>query len=107
MSLAGRIYDHTLGGSIQSVADAVQVMTDLGLPVGLRLNPSKCELIGSAESLSESCPAVLQNFNLVDRGSACLLGAPLGPGPGMDDMLASRCDRLVRVMARLKLLSSY
>ena len=98
--------DLTLGGSIQNVADAVQVMTDLGLPVGLRLNPSKCELIGSAESLSESCPAVLQNFNLVDRGSACLLGAPLGPGPGMDDVLASRCDRLDRVMARLKLLSS-
>ena len=98
--------DLTHGGSIQNFADAVQVMTDLGLPVGLRLNPSRCKPIGPAESLSESCPTVLRNFNLVDMGSACFLRAPFGPGPGMDDMLAYRCDRLDRVMARLKLLSS-
>ena len=95
----GYMDDLTLGGSVQSIADAVQTIIDLGLPVGLRLNPSKCEIIGYTESLFGSCPAQIQG------GSACLLGAPLGPGPGMDDMLASRCDRLERTMARLKLLS--
>ena len=102
----GYMDDLTLGGSVQSVADAVQAISDLGLPVGLRMNPSKCEFIGSIETLSESSSALLQGFNFVDRGLACLLGAPLGPGPGMNDMLASRCDRLDRVIARLKLLSS-
>ena len=42
----GYMDDHTLGGSIQSVADAAQVITDLGLPVGLRLNRPSASLLG-------------------------------------------------------------
>ena len=78
----GYMDDLTLRGSVQSVADVAQAISDLGVPVGLRMNPSKCEFVGSIESLSESSFALLHGFNFVDRGLTCLLGAPLSPGPG-------------------------
>ena len=97
--------DLTLGGPIQDIASAVESIVAEGSLIGLKLNPSKCELIGRHDSL-ESLPSSLSDFKRIDSESACLLGAPLSTGKAMDFALTAKCDSLDRVMGRLSLLSS-
>ena len=101
----GYMDDLTLGGPILDIASAVESIVAEGSLIGLKLNPSKCELIGRHDSL-ESLPSTLTDFKRIDSEFACLLGAPLSTGKAMDFALTAKCDSLDRVMGRLSLLSS-
>ena len=101
----GYMDDLTLGGPIQDIASAVESIISEGSLIGLKLNPSKCELIGLYDSF-EPLPSSLTDFKCIDSESAYSLGAPLSTGKAMDSALTAKCDSLDRVMGRLSLLSS-
>ena len=79
--------DITLGGHADSVARAVETVAEKGALLGLMLNRSKCEVIGSPQSVV--LPA-FENFSVVESDSASLLGSPLLRGSAMDVILGSR-----------------
>ena len=84
------------------VAQAVEDIQTLGEPLGLKLNPSKCEIIHG--SLADSHGA-FQGFIYLDKSEASLLGAPILAGKAMDDILQGKCEELG--MSRLCLLDSH
>ena len=83
------------------VAQAVEDIQTLGEPLGLKLNPSKCEVING--SLADSHGA-FQGFIYLDKSEASLLGAPILAGKAMDNILQGKCEELARGISRLCLL---
>ena len=73
----GYLDDVTLGGRQDVVISDIQRITIEGGDLGLRLNPSKCEVI-THPGLTVSDP-MLQSFKQVEVQDATLLGAPLFP----------------------------
>jgi hypothetical protein len=49
----------------------------------------------------------MENFDVVKKEMASLLGAPLLPGPAVDAALSKKCEDLRKAMDRLKLLESH
>ena len=100
----GYMDDLTFGGPAPMVAQAVEDIQTLGEPLGLKLNPSKCEIING--SLADSHDA-FQGFIYLDKSEASLLGAPILAGKAMDDILQGKCEELARGMSRLCLLDAH
>ena len=75
------------------VAQAVEDIQTLGEPLGLKLNPSKCEII---EGSLAACHGAFQGFIRLDKSEASLLGAPLLAGKAMDDILGGKCEELAK-----------
>jgi len=100
----GYLDDLTLAGPQSAVAADIQQVIAEGSKMGLRLNPSKCEVI--------SCPdpniidQTMSSFTFVTVADATLLGAPLFPGKVLDDTWLARCEELKRAVDRLSLLSA-
>jgi len=72
---------------------------EAGAEMGLVLNPVKCELISHLDDAVSD--QFVQSFSKVDIGDATLLGAPLFPGPVLDETWSDRCDGLARAVDRL------
>ena len=91
--------DVTLGGSQETVAKDVQIVTDAGHDMGLNINVSKCELI--AQPGCHVTDPTLLSFQQIPLENAELLGAPLFSGTALDLIWAKRCDELTRATDRL------
>ena len=64
--------------------DDVQLFKEEGIIIGLRLNETKCEVIGRNHLQPTGS---LKGFSFVSSENASLLGAPLGPGDALDNAL--------------------
>jgi len=95
----GYLDDVTLGGSVDSVSCDVAEIRRVGSKMGLVLNPSKCELIAPKETTVTD--PFLQSFITTEIDNACLIGAPLFPGPALEKTWSDRCDDLSKAVDRL------
>ena len=95
----GYLDDVSLGGPMDVVAADVATIIKTGSQLGLSLNISKCELIThSGFNVTDS---ILSSFTRVSLDNAVLLGAPLIPGPALDEAWASRYAELQTAADRL------
>ena len=76
--------DATLGGTLTEIAAGIEWVREEASKIGLLLNESKCEAIGSGGFLS-GVKTFMPRFKLVPLSEGELLGAPLCPDS------ASRC----------------
>ena len=83
---------------------AVDDIQRLGEPLGLKLNPSKCEIIEGSLAASQSA---FHGFIRQEILEATLLGASIASGKAMDDILHQKCEDLARGMSRLYLLDAH
>ena len=65
------------------IAQAVEDIQRLGEPLGLHLNPSKCEIIEGPFAAGQTA---FRGFIRQDNSEATLLGAPIAAGKAMDDI---------------------
>ena len=100
----GYMDDVTLGGHISDVSMAIEIINREGSSIGLKLNPTKCEVVGEVPM---ALPQSMQDFIQLSKSQSQLLGAPLLQGEAMDSILEARCDDLNRIMDRLALLGSH
>jgi len=100
----GYLDDVTIGGNEVSVEEDVQWLMKESQSIGLSLNISKCEVIGT-HVISRS--TLLGSFTHHSPNEATLLGAPLLQGPAMDTALHTQCANLARAVSRLKLISAH
>ena len=103
----GYLDDVTLGGPVDILASDIERIRSAALKLGLILNEKKCEVIINDKSLPLIGGTILENFTVVQKEEAYLLGAPLLPGHAVDMTLTQKCDDLRLAMARLKLLQSH
>ena len=66
--------DLTFGGPAPMIAQSVEDIQRLGEPLGLKLNPSKCEINEGSLAASQS---TFHGFIRQDKSEATLLGAPI------------------------------
>jgi len=100
----GYLDDLTLAGPQSVVAADIQQVIAEGSKMGLRLNPSKCEVISYPDP--NIIDQTMSSFTFVTVADATLLGAPLFPGKVLDDTWLARCEELKRAVDRLSLLSA-
>src|SRR5664279_5645729 len=95
----GFLDDFTIGGSLTSVSQDVDLVMDAGARLGLHLNVAKCELISSV------CPPtlspLLSNFTHRVPADSTLLGAPLLVGGALDSAWDKCCASLSLAIERL------
>ena len=72
--------------------------------MGLRLNPSKCEVISHPDPIIVE--QTMSSFTFVSVADATLLGAPLFQGKVLDDTWLACCEDLKWTVDRLSLLSA-
>jgi len=104
MLKCGYLDDVTLGGPVETVAQDVAKIVELGGKLGLKLNCSKCEVV-THDNLSVTDP-YLQSFSSVSIGDVSLLGAPLFPGAFLDGDWSKRCADLSRAVDRLSTIAA-
>jgi len=90
----GYLDDLTLAGPQSVVAADIQQVIAEGSKMGLRLNPSKCEVISHPDP--NIVDQTMSSFTFVSVADATLLGAPLFPGKVLDDTRLARCGDLKR-----------
>ena len=96
----GYMDDLTLGGDENAVEDDIGRITDASDKLGLHLNRDKCEVIHQPGCAPGS--PIFQPFIHVASDAACLLGASLLPGPGLDSILTKHWEILTTAVDRLK-----
>ena len=89
----------TREGTRKEVSDDVQLFKEEEIKIGLRLNETKCEVI-TRDHLQPT--GSLEGFSVVISENASLVGAPLGPGDALDNVLDVRCSDLQTAISRLK-----
>src|SRR6218665_1479365 len=92
--------DLTLGGEIGVVSRDVDVLSGLGLKLGLCLNASKCEVLAPG-FLGEVLPG-LSGYPRVEMSALTLLVAPLFHGVALDGSLGEQCDVHRRALDRMR-----
>ena len=95
--------DFTLGGSASSASEDVNIIMATGPKLGLRLNTSKCEVLGQMSLLSGH----LSQFIIVERDSVSLLGAPRFTVVTLDIALSDACQTLTAAIDRLKTIAAH
>ena len=75
-----------LEAQVQVVASDVHAIIDAYSETGLRLNPSKCEIVCSNVDILNEYP-VFKEFNRVKRDDLTILGAPVQKGKAVDKAL--------------------
>ena len=96
----GFLDDLTLGGEIGAVSRDVDILSGLGLKLGLCLNPSKCEVLAPG-FLGEVLPG-LSGYPRVEMSALTLLGAPLFHGVALDGSLGDQCEVHRRALDRMR-----
>ena len=100
----GYMDDVTLGGHISEVSMVIELIQRQDSSIGLKLNPSKCEVIAHEPIM---LPISMVGFSQLGKSQFQLLGAPLLQGQAMDSLLEARCNDLGRIMGRLVLLGAH
>ena len=95
----GYMDDLTLGGDESTVEDDIGRITDASSKLGLHLNRDKCEVIHQPGCVPKS--PIFQPFIHLVPDVACLLGAALLFGPGLDSLLHKHCETLATATDRL------
>ena len=102
--VAGYLDDISIGGSIDSVFSAVQIIEADSLAIGLQLNHSKCEILGLSEAAHSSWG--FSSFKKCSMDKATLLGAPIHQ-LALNDVLATHMSKLGQAVPRLSKMSSH
>jgi hypothetical protein len=89
--VAGYLDDISIGGSIESVFSAVQIIEADSLAIGLQLNHSKCEILGVSETAHSSWG--FSSFKKCSMDKATLLGAPIHQ-LALNDVLVTHMSKL-------------
>ena len=99
--------DVKLEGQVQIVAADVQ--TIIGAPLkntGLRLHPSKCEIVCFNFDVIKNYP-VFDGFKKVEKEDLNLLGSQVLKGPAVDKALDNKVTELKSSIGRLSLLHAH
>ncbi len=104
--VAGYLDDITMGGPIVQVTEEIAKFESSSKVLGLRLNYSKCEIIGLSPTSTVVWGESSFPFTATDSSLATLLGAPIGLA-GIDVAIASQCSTLKLAIGRLAFLSSH
>jgi hypothetical protein len=83
----------------------VETVNVFGSSLGLKINIGKCEIIHKTGFAIQT--SLLRSFKAVNIENASLLGAPLFPGPEMDDKLTNCCTDLAKAIDRLESIGSH
>lgn len=95
--------DVSIGGGLQILLNDIEIMKE-AKSVGLILNPSKSEIIGSSHiSLRASLPGA----HVVAPSDATFLGSPVGDVNCISRAIAMKTEALERMGERLELLSAH
>lgn len=100
----GFLDDLTLGGYSDVVASDVDLIDREAAALGLKLNKSKCEVIGNSEQVLMQSAFV--GFRSTSVGEMRLLGAPVMPGLEVSKALDEKTQDLQRAVSRLTLLQA-
>ena len=98
--------DVSVGGPLEDVLHDLDVIKDAE-SLGLTLNPTKCEVIGSGHVVRSHIAVALPGVLEVDPDNAFLLGSPLGSVPSIDTALEEKIQALSVMGSRFPHLSSH
>ena len=104
--VTGYLDDVGIGDTIPRLIEQVRALETAAALIGLRLNHTKCEIIGLDQSQRSLWAASGLNFAERPVSEACLLGAPLTLA-GTDEALKHSCEQLERVKGKLLKLSTH
>jgi hypothetical protein len=104
--ISGYLDDVGLGDTVPRLINQVQQLEQACLAIGLRLNHSKCEVIGLSQSSQECWSKAGLDFRCRPIEEASLLGAPLHIN-GIDAALSAKRIELEDVAKRLPKLASH
>jgi hypothetical protein len=104
--VSGYLDDVGIGGDVQSVVEDIQLVEFEATRLGLRLNHSKCEIIGLDISSRVTLTRAGLCFQECLPSSATLLGTPIHVD-GIDRAIRDRLASLELAVPRLKKLSSH
>jgi len=99
--------DVGLGGDAGVVANDFQIIEEMGAQIRLNLNRAKCEVIrhdNTIRAIFKDSEINLPETKLQDMR---MLGSPVLPGPGVDDVLSSKRTKLERLSTRLAYMPSH
>ena len=102
----GFIDDLSLSSDLSTLEKDVNSIIEAESVTGLRLNPSKCEIIMDDFSSVETMN-VFKDFIRVPKDQMTLLGATISRGHALDKALQAKVDDLERAVTRLKLLHAH
>ena len=103
----GYLDDLTIGGDAETVADDFERIESSAAILGLRLNRSKCEIVGHTEQSREIFASRGISLPETNRTSVMLLGSPLSDGQIIDDTISIKCQEFKLISARLALMPSH
>ena len=98
--------DVKLDGQVQVVASDVQAIIDAYFDPGLRLNPSKCEIVGSKFDILNDY-LEFKEFKRVKKEYLTHLGAPVQIGKAVEKALDIKITELKAAIGRLSLLPAH
>ena len=104
--IAGYLDDVSVGGRVSEVSSEVVEFETQAAAIGLRLNHTKCEVIGLSRESRSAWLASGLSFMQRDPENATLLGAPLH-AQRIDQAIEEKCEALQLAMARLKHMSAH
>jgi len=104
--VSGYLDDVGIGGDVQSVVEDIQLVEFEATRLGLRLNHSKCEIVGLDISSRVTLTRAGLCFQECLPSSATLLGTPIHVD-GIDRAIRDRLASLELAVPRLKKLSSH
>ena len=94
--------DVKLEGQVQIVAADVQTIIDAHSKAGLRLNPSKCEIVCSNIDVIN-----FEGFKKIEKEDLNLLGSPVLKVPAVVKALDNKVAELKSAIERLSLLHAH
>ena len=90
----GYLDDFSLGGEADDVARDFITLETRAEELGLTLNRTKCEVIGQTASTRAQLAANGVDLREVELKDAMLLGSPLLPGVGVNEVIAAKIEEL-------------
>ena len=99
--------DGSLGGFSTDIIHDVEVIKREAIKVGLELNPSKSEVIGTDSITTETIQSSLPGVRVVDVAQATLLGSPIGDITSISATITAKTAMLKCLGERLKYLQSH
>ena len=103
----GYLDDFSLGGEADDVARDFITLETRAEELGLTLNRTKCEVIGQTASTRAQIAVYGVDLREVELKDAILLGSPLLPGVGVDEVIAAKREELQTLASRLPLMPAH
>jgi len=99
--------DVELGGDARVVANDFQRIEEMGAQIGLTLNRAKCEVIGHDNAIRTFFRYCQINLPETELQDMTMLGSPVPPSQGIDDVLSRKRAKLKRLSTRLPYMPSH